>query len=136
MTESLQPVVTSLKPVSQVLLPFTDYSRWARKHTRGSATRAPLSPLSKTGLRKTIKPRALEAKMPSMPGANVRLQPMAVCSHGPGLRRRLPSVNISTSPQIKVYKDDRQGKVEKSPAKQQKSRRKSHEPTSIRLLKV
>lgn len=131
-SESLQPVVTALRPETQVLLPFTDYSRWERKHSKGSTTSAP-SPL-----RKTIKPKALEAKKPSMPRANVRLQPMAVCSHGQGIRRRLPSVSISNSPQIKVYKEHHQGKVQKSPEKQQKSGRlgKFHEPTSIRLLKV
>ena len=128
-SESLQPVVTALRPETQVLLPFTDYSRWERKHAKGSATSAP-SPL-----RKTIKPKALEAKKPSMPRANVRLQPMPVCSHGQGIRRRLPSVSISNSPQIKVYKEHHQGKVQKSPEKLGRLG-KSHEPTSIRLLKV
>lgn len=131
-SESLQPVVTALRRETQVLLPFTDYSRWERKHGKGSDTSA------SSPLRKTIKSKALEAKKPSMPRANVRLQPVAVCSHGQGIRRRLPSVSISNSSQTKVYKDHHQRKVEKSPEKQKKSGRlgKSHEPTSIRLLKV
>ena len=136
----LQPVVTALRPEAQLLVPFTDYSRWERKHTKSSTAAqvhkrtGTLSPLSTTRLRKTSKSTAPEAKKLSTPGAKVRLQPLAVCSHGQGIRRKHPTVNISDSTQV-VVNGGRRVKVAE---KQLKSSRlgRFHEPTSIRLLRV
>ena len=139
--ESLHPIVTALRQET-ILVPFTDYSQWERKHQRGSValhtpqTAQNLSPLQKRS-RKTCKSTAPESKKRSSirttsAGAKVRLQPLAVCSHGQGVRRRFPAISISETPQV------HKGQTWKSPEKQPKSSRlgRSHEPTSIRLLRV
>lgn len=142
LSATLQPVVTALRPET-ILVPFTDYSQWERKQTKSHATTArahtrTLSPLSTTRIRKACKSTAPEAKKHSTGstsvGAKVRLQPMAVCNHGQGVRRKLPTVSISES--STGHKG--QGKILKSPEKQLKSSRlgRSHEPTNIRLLRV
>lgn len=141
MTEILQPSVTALHPET-LLVPFTDYSRWERKHAKGSvavrtqqAART-LAPLSVPKVRKNSKSTAPEAKKQHTTSiAQVRLQPVAiVCSHGQGIRRK--SANAGES-HIKVFKGQGQH-VSISPVKPHKSGRigRSHEPTNIRLLRV
>ena len=146
MTEILQPSVTALRPET-LLVPFTDYSRWERKHAKGSvairtqqAART-LAPLSAPKVRKNSKSTAPEAKKQqhfnhATTTAQVRLQPVAVvCNHGQGIRRK--SAVSSGESHVKVFKGQGQ-QVTISPEKLHKSGRlgRSHEPTNIRLLRV
>ena len=141
MTEVLQPAVTALRP-ENLFVPFTDYSRWERKHAKGSVgvrTHArTLTPLSAPKVRKVCKSTAPEAKKQHSNAtvtAQVRLQPVAVCNHGQGIRRK----SFGGGSHIKVYKGQGQRvHLSASPEKQQKSGRlgRSHEPTNIRLLRV
>ena len=156
MTEILQPSVTALR-AETLLVPFTDYSQWERKHPKGSglgvrtqqqAKARILTPLSAPRVRKNSKSTAPEAKKQranhATSTAQVRLQPVAfVCNHGQGIRRKpapkfnTGSIASSGESQVKVFK--RQGQqVSISPEKQHKTGRlgRSHEPTNIRLLRV
>ena len=156
MTEILQPSVTALR-AETLLVPFTDYSQWERKHPKGSglgvrtqqqAKARTLTPLSAPRVRKNSKSTAPEAKKQRANHATftaqVRLQPVAfVCNHGQGIRRKpaskfnTGSIASSGESQVKVFK--RQGQqVSTSPEKQHKTGRlgRSHEPTNIRLLRV
>lgn len=129
---ALRPDVTGLRP-ENLVVPFTDYSRWARKQPKSSVslqthTRT-LSPLMAPRARKTSKPPAPETKKQrssTTSTAQVRLQP--VCSHGQGIRRKLPTVSVT---EVRVQ-------VSKCPERQQRVGRlgRSHEPTNIRLLRV
>ena len=150
MTEILQPSVNALRPET-LLVPFTDYSRWERKHAKGSVGvqtqqgARTLAPLSAPRMRKTSKFTAPEAKKQRSSHvtstAQVRLQPVAVvCNHGQGIRRKsvakfnAASTASSGESHVKVFKG--QGQI--SPEKQHKPGRlgRSHEPTNIRLLRV
>ena len=152
MTDILQPSVTALRPET-LLVPFTDYSRWERKHAKGSVSvrtqqaARTLAPISAHGVRKTSKSTAPEAKKQRSNHvtrtftAQVRLQPVAVvCNHGQGIRRKsvakfnAASTASSGESHVKVFKG--QGQI--SPEKQHKPGRlgRSHEPTNIRLLRV
>lgn len=130
--DTLRPVVTSLRPET-FLVPFTDYSQWERKRPARSSLHTPpmLSPLSAPRVRKTSKSTAPAAKKQSTGSttAKVRLQPIAMCAHGQGVRRKPQTVSIS---------DKVKETVTKSPEKPRKSGRllRSHEPTNIRLLRV
>ena len=160
MTEILEPSVTALRPPETILVPFTDYSRWERKHSKGSAVgihvrtqqqaaARTLAPLSTPRVRKSNKSTAPEAKRqqrsnqhaPSTSTAQVRLQPVAfVCKHGQGIRRRSATTkfNGATGELESRVKGRGQQVVSISPEKQHKIGRlgRSHEPTNIRLLRV
>ena len=142
MTDILQPSVTVLHPET-LLVPFTDYSRWERKHAKGAVcvrtqqAGRTLAPLSAPRVRKNCKSTAPEAKKPrsnhATSTAQVRLQPVAVvCNHGQGIRRK--SAAKFGESHVKVFK----GQMQTSPEKQHKPGRlgRSHEPTNIRLLRV
>ena len=140
--ENLHPAVTAFLP-ENLFVPFTDYSRWERKHAKGSVgvrTHARvLTPFSASRVRKICKstvPEAKRQRSDATSTAQVRLQPVAVCNHGQGIRRK--SVG-GDSHIIRVYKGRGQRvHLSASPEKQQKSGRlgRSHEPTNIRLLRV
>ena len=153
MTEILGPSVTA----ETILVPFTDYSQWERKHSKGSAVgihvptqqQRTLAPLSTSRLRKSSKSTAPEAKSrqrsnqqaSSTSTAHVRLQPVAfVCNHGQGIRRRSATkfngASVASSGESRVKGRGQQVSI--SPGKQHKTGRlgRSHEPTNIRLLRV
>ena len=161
MTEILEPSVTALRPPAPetILVPFTDYSRWERKHSKGSAigihvrtqqqaAARTLAPLSTPRLRKSSKSEAKsrqrsnqQAPSTSTSTAHVRLQPVAfVCNHGQGIRRRsatkFSGASIASSGDSRVKGRGQQVSI--SPGKQHKTGRlgRSHEPTNIRLLRV